>query len=76
MLNHWDVEIFNINPLIASPLKNSNVNLTMLYKIQYKPTVLYVPINFLYVKIINTNINKLQTLSIICEGNNGTLFGA
>ena len=75
ILIHCEVDKIN-TPLNKSPLKNSSVNLTILYKIQYNPKVLYVPTYFLYVKANIMNMQKLQIDSIICIGNNGMLFGA
>ena len=40
ILNHCDVDKLNKNPRALSPLKNSRVNLTILYNIQYIPAVL------------------------------------
>ena len=76
MLIHCEVDRLKYIPLIKSPLKNSRVNLVIPYKTQYKPIVLYVPKNFLYVTNKIKNMIKLQIDSTICIGNNGTPFGA
>ena len=76
MLIHCEVDKLKYIPLIKSPLKNSNVNLVTPYNTQYKPIVLYVPKNLLYVTSKIRNIIKLQIDSTICIGNSGTPFGA
>lgn len=46
ILIHCDTDIPNIIPLIKSPLKNSNANLMVPYKIQYNPIILSVCFDF------------------------------
>ena len=64
-----EVDIPNKNPLILSPLKNSNINLKTPYDIKYIPTLYF----FMKKTMIKNNINKKKA-SNNCVGKTGVIY--